>query len=241
MSLLFIFSAQNTINLTHEYACNPRTDFFIVQKQSIKICVLVVTFHKCILDAIVIGEFEIIKGVVLCALCESILKFRILQEQVSYLYGRLCCEVCTVLLIVECVYFINELRETLFLFFFYAGGLRLLDFYLRLSFDFRLLVFACLFLPEFTDGNFVGNIKVIPAAADIDFLDKITQEVIPFVEFKVFIRRSLDKKTISLEETADSLNDSLLVCFGFLFDFLHSDIEQIPHPFLVPCRPLRLI
>ena len=200
VSLLFIFSAQNTINLTHEYTCDPRTDFFIVQKQSVKICVLVVTFHEGILYAIVISKFEIIKRVILCALRKPLLKFGILKEQVSYLHGRLCCEVCTVLLIVECVYFVNDLRETLFLFFLHAGGLRLLDFYFRLCLDFRLLVFACLFLPEFTDSNFIGNVKIVSTAADIDFLDEITQEIIPFMKFEVFICRSLNEEAVSLSD-----------------------------------------
>ena len=232
--LLFIFSAQNTINLTHEYACNPRTDFFIAQQQSVKVCVLIVTFHEGILDAIVIGKLEIIKRVVLGTLGKTLLKFGILEQQVSNLHSGFCGEIRTVLLIIESVYLVNDLRETLFLFLLHAGGLRLLDLHFRLRLDFRLLVLAGLFLPEFADGDLIGNIKVIPAAADIDFLDEITQEVVPFVQFEIFIRRSLNKEAVSLEEAANGLNDSLLVGFGLLFDLLHSNIEKVPHPTALP-------
>ena len=57
---------QNTINLTLKYACNLHTDIFIIQKHSIKVCVLIVAFHESILDAIIIGKLEIVKGVILC-------------------------------------------------------------------------------------------------------------------------------------------------------------------------------
>lgn len=144
------------------------------------------------MDTIIIGKLKIIKRVILRTLGKPLFKFRILKEQVSDLHGGLCGKIRTVLLIVKGVHLIDDLGETFFLFLLNAGRLRLLDLYFRLCFNFRLLVFTGLFLPEFADRDFVSNVKIIPAATNIDLFYEITQKIIPFVQFKVFIRRSLN-------------------------------------------------